>query len=82
MSDEEVSDPTGLRYYGSDMTVHPNTDLDVEVDEQGRVVSVWFRCQPLPFKEVVVRDSRAAEMRRMYQQKPPPIEALVLRDEP
>jgi hypothetical protein len=79
---EEISDPTGLRYYGSDMTIHGNSDLDVEVDENGRVVSVWFRCQPLPFKEVVVSGPRASEMRRMYQQKPPPIEALVLKDEP
>lgn len=52
------------RYYGDGGTIHHTGYLDVEV-HKGRVVSVWFRCQPLAFKAVDVHDERAAEMDRM-----------------
>lgn len=83
MSDEP-KDPTGLRYYGSDMTIHQNSGLDVEVDKDGKVVAVWFRCQPLPFKQSNADDRRADEMRRMYSKDMhgfrADIEAVVLRE--
>lgn len=50
------------RYYGDGGTWHTTTHLDVEVDESGRVVAVWYRCQMLPFKQRTVGDERAIEM--------------------
>lgn len=52
------------REYGGIDTIHGSTLLDVEV-HNGQVVSVWFRCQPLPFRQCDVTDSRAEEMIRM-----------------
>jgi hypothetical protein len=51
------------RYYGDGGTWHQTERLDVEVDEAGRVVSVWFRCQMIPFEQVQVGRERAIEMR-------------------
>lgn len=50
------------RYYGDGGTWHTTTRLDVEVDEHGRVVAVWYRCQMLPFRQSTVSHERAAEM--------------------
>jgi len=52
------------RYYGGTGTIHGTGYLDVEV-YQGEVVSVWFRCQELPFKQANVSASRGEEMQRM-----------------
>lgn len=49
------------RYYGDGGTIHSTGFLDVET-YRGRVVSVWFRCQPLPFEQVAVDKQRADEM--------------------
>lgn len=35
---------------GSRNTIHGSTRLDIEVDELGRPVAVWFRCLNLPFR--------------------------------
>jgi hypothetical protein len=35
---------------GSRNTIHASTKLDVEVNEQGEVTAVWFRCLNLPFR--------------------------------
>ena len=40
-------------------------DLDVEVFE-GRVVGVWFKDQPLPFKQWQATADHAAEMDKAY----------------
>lgn len=78
---DEVQDPTGLRYYGSDMTVHSGGEVNVELDKYGMVVAVWFRCQPLAFTQTRVEEQRAHEMLGMYMRDaPPPIEAVVLRE--
>lgn len=53
------------RYYGDGGTIHHTGHLDVEVRD-GQVVSVWFRCQPLPFKQTDVGESRGREMESMY----------------
>jgi hypothetical protein len=58
--------PINERVYGHDATIHQNESLDVEVDKDGNVVAVWFRCQPLPFRQSDATDTRADEMRRMY----------------
>lgn len=51
------------RYYGDGGTIHSSRLLDVEVTQHGEVVSVWFRCQMLPFRVSVVGDRRAEHMK-------------------
>lgn len=67
--------------YGHDGTIHCSNQLDIEVDDQGEIVSVWFRCAGLPFKQINVGKSRADEMRRMYSEnKIHPITAIEFKD--
>jgi hypothetical protein len=47
------------RYYGNGGTLHDAGALDIEVVD-GRVVSVWFRCQPLPFRQIDLAEPRAS----------------------
>lgn len=54
------------RYYGDGGTIHHTKYVDVEVDRNGHVVSVWFRCQLLPFRQTTVQDDRALEMYQAY----------------
>ena len=58
--------------YGHDGTIHGTKLVNVEVDKDGKVVSVWFRCCALPFDQTVVDDERAEEMRAMYGSRPMP----------
>ena len=58
--------PSKERFYGGDGTIHNTTHVDVEVDKRGHVVAVWFRCEPLRYRQVVVDDQRAGNMRDMY----------------
>ena len=68
------------RFYGDGGTIHHTTSLDVEVCN-GQVVAVWFRCQPLPFRETKVSIDRAREMRRIYRDSPlPEISGVQLTD--
>lgn len=55
---------TGARYYGSGGTIHQTGYLDVEIYD-GQVVSVWFRCMPLPFRQANIKENRAKEMSRL-----------------
>jgi len=48
--------------YGFNKTIHRTGALEVEVDDQGRVVAVWFRCMMLPFKQHKVDQERAHDM--------------------
>lgn len=50
---------------GEQRTIHGTEHLDVETDHDGNVVAVWFRCSMLPFEQVAVGASRAADMRRV-----------------
>lgn len=52
------------RYYGDGGTVHSTGHLDVELHD-GAVVAVWFRCQPLPFRQHTVDRRRAVSMAGM-----------------
>lgn len=61
---QELAKP--CRYYGHGGTIHDSQFLDVETDDAGTVVAVWFRCQMLPFLQTSVSASRAAEMRGAY----------------
>lgn len=49
------------RYYGDGGTIHATGSIDIEIFE-GRVVSVWYRCQLLPFTQRWVTPERAVEM--------------------
>jgi hypothetical protein len=62
---QEICRENGTRYYGDGGTIHGTQHLHVETNIEGDVVAVWFRCQPLPFEQVVVGLSRAREMRSM-----------------
>jgi hypothetical protein len=55
--------------YGHGGTIHGTEHLDVEVDSDGSVVSVWFRCMALPFQQTLVDRDRAAEMVSMYKNR-------------
>ena len=57
------------RFYGDGGTIHSSTWVDVEVDRQGRVVAVWFRCQQVPFTDTLVDDTRAAEMDEAFARR-------------
>lgn len=54
------------RYYGDGGTVHHSGYVDVEVDDDGQVVAVWFRCQHLPFRQSRADQRRANDMRNLY----------------
>jgi hypothetical protein len=51
------------RFYGGSDTLHRSEILNVEVDPDGRVCAVWYRCQMLPFRQADVPAERADEMR-------------------
>lgn len=53
---------------GEQRTIHGSEHLDVEVDDKGRVVAVWFRCACLPFKQVQVGYQRAGDMKAQHEQ--------------
>lgn len=53
------------RTYGNDGTIHQDGEVNVEI-YKGKVVAVWFRCQPLPFTQSDWGKDRAREMERMY----------------
>jgi len=55
------------RSYGWSDTIHRGHEVNVETDDAGNVVAVWFRCQPLPFTQSNHGAARAADMRRMYE---------------
>lgn len=63
---------TKTNHYGNDKTIHQNTLLDIETNSKGEVVSVWFRCHPVPYKQVVVNELRSNEMKGMYSRSPMP----------
>lgn len=58
---------TEIINYGDRQTIHGTEYLDIELDAQGHVVSVWFRCIALPFRTSIVGSDRAAEMRVMSE---------------
>jgi hypothetical protein len=69
------------RVYGHDRTIHRTGEVNVELDKKGNVVSVWYRCQTLPFTQTVVDDDRATSMTRMYENQPASfIEAIEFKD--
>jgi hypothetical protein len=79
----EIPDPTDIRYYGGDGTIHSGGEVNVELDKRGRVVAVWFRCQPLAFTQSTAHPGRVREMDDMYAQGAiPGLDAVVVRTKP
>jgi hypothetical protein len=37
-------------FYGGDKTWHDSGTIDVQLNENGDVIAVWFRCYLLPFR--------------------------------
>jgi hypothetical protein len=60
---QELAAPA--RYYGDGGTIHQTGEVNVELHE-GKAVSVWFRCQMLPFTQREVGEQRAREMYFAY----------------
>ena len=54
-----------MALYGNKNTMHGSEEVNVELDEDGKVVAVWFRCLPLAFTQHVKGEKRAVEMRAM-----------------
>ncbi|MHB8483530.1 MAG: hypothetical protein ACYDBV_12485 [Nitrospiria bacterium] len=77
---EENIEEKALRFYGDGGTIWGTTNLDVET-RKGKVVSVWFRCQSLPFRQSECSKERAAQMSSMYRHRMPEIHGLTLKDE-
>jgi hypothetical protein len=48
---ERELDEPDQSFYGGDGTWHQTGTVDVQLDEDGNVVAVWFRCRTLPFKQ-------------------------------
>lgn len=70
-----------LGRYGAGRTIHQTGHVDVET-HNGKVVSVWFRCLALPFRQSEVHEIRAHEMAHMAElHEPPSIHEIVLRRE-
>jgi hypothetical protein len=38
-------------FYGGDGTIHDTGHVDVQLNKDGDVVAVWFRCRMLPFQQ-------------------------------
>ena len=51
----------GTRYYGDGGTIHHSMNLNIET-YKGKVMVVWFRCQPLPFDVHEIDFYRAQEL--------------------
>lgn len=70
-----------LTTYGHDKTIHRTHLVNVETDERGQVVAVWFRCMALRFEQSTVGADRATVMKEMYKEnKFPNIHAVVVED--
>jgi hypothetical protein len=64
-------------------TIHGSHEVNVELDSNGRVVAVWFRCMILPFDETVIDDERAEDMRRTYKMgRHPSVDAIIFNEKP
>jgi hypothetical protein len=69
------------RLYGGDGTIHQTSEVNVELDKNGKVVSVWYRCQLIAFTQNVVDDARAKDMRDFYERGDVPgVSLLVIED--
>lgn len=68
--------PPETMRYGDDNTYHHTGHVDVEVTKTGKVVSVWYRCATLQFRQSRANPKRAADMLEIYKAQPPNIVAI------
>ena len=66
----------GTNEVGGRNTWHDSEQLDIEMDGQGKVVAVWFRCMMLPFKVEVVDEIRARGLERIQGDRLPALLAV------
>jgi len=59
-------------FYGGDRTWHSTGTVDVQLNKEGDVVAVWFRCKMLPFTQ-----SRKYTCDSLPQQGPGSIKGIV-----
>ena len=59
--------------YGGNSTIHRTGWVDVETNEAGEVVGVWFRCHMLRFKQSKVEGTRSDEMKESYSKEKIPV---------
>jgi hypothetical protein len=71
-------EPVKENFYGGDGTIHQSGHVDVQLDRDGNVVAVWFRCAMLPFNESIVDDEYAAQVAGA---NPARIKGVVFEDE-
>jgi hypothetical protein len=45
---QELAAPS--KYYGDGGTIHGSGTIDIDIDANGHVVMVWFRCRTLPWR--------------------------------
>lgn len=69
----------GTRHYGGSGTIHQTGEVNVEI-RHGDVVSVWYRCQLLPFTVSHVDGARAYSMNEAYKEPLPTIAGMELVD--
>jgi hypothetical protein len=46
----------GEHLYGGNGTIHRTGTVDIQINDKGKVVRVWFRCLNLPFTVSTVED--------------------------
>ena len=64
-------------------TIHGTDRVNVEVDPNGRVVSIWFRCMLVPFDITHVNAMRTQEMGRAYAEgNILPVDAIIFHERP
>jgi hypothetical protein len=63
-------------FYGGDGTWHQTGHVDVQLNKDGDVVAVWFRCRMLPFTQSSKYTEDSAP-----QQGPGSIKGIVFEDE-
>ena len=81
MDDKYPLPPEPEFRYGDDRTIHGTEYVDVETFG-GKVVAVWFRCMPVPFKQAKADTRRASDMEEMYRGKIMPVKAVVFKGQP
>jgi len=63
-------------FYGGDGTIHSTGTVDVQLNKDGDVVAVWFRCRMLPFTQ-----STKYTTDSLPRQGPGSIKGIVFEDE-
>lgn len=74
--DRAYPEAVGEFRYGDDNTIHGTTHVDVQTDQRGTVVAVWFRCAMLPFQQSVLPDGEMYQDSKQFKR----IKAVIFED--